>query len=135
MKKIVFFMLLTLSVVACNKKLSRTVKKEDAPHINVAVGTIDSVDSPPPVDDHDSTSVGSDDPVDSDNNDGRGSDEISASDENEHAVYTFMGVSGVYFGCSSTFKSDKESLEFIFGTSKTTNLTFTREEFEQLIHV
>ena len=130
-------MLLTLCGIACNKELTRSVKSEDAPRVNVAVGTIDNDDDPAP-DDSDSTASGDD--GNDDGNEGAGpndgsSEEISRSEENVHSVYTFMGVSGVYFGCSSTFKTDKESLEFIFGTSKTTNLTFTREEFEQLIHV
>ena len=129
-------MLLTACVAACNKELSRSEKKEDAPRINVAVGTIDGSDDPPPADD----STASDDNGDNNVDDGGGSDDgssqdISGTEENEHSIYTFMGVSGLYFGCSSTFKTDKETLEFIFGTSKTTNLTFTREEFEQLIHV
>jgi hypothetical protein len=137
MKKIVFFMLLTMFVVACNKELSRSVKKEDAPRVNVAVGTIDSTDDPAPGS-NDSTATGDNgNNPGSDNGDGTdgGNEDISGSEVNEHAVYTFMGVSGLYFGCSSSFKTDKETLEFIFGTSKTTNLAFTQEEFEQLIHI
>jgi hypothetical protein len=137
MKKIVFLMLLTACAVACNKELSRSEKKEDTPRVNVAVGTIDDSDDPAPAEDD---STASDDNGGNTVNEGDVSDdgnsqEISGTEENEHAVYTFMGVSGLYFGCSSTFKTDKESLEFIFGTSKTTNLAFTQEEFEQLIHV
>jgi hypothetical protein len=124
MKKIaIFFMLLIMCWLACNKEVSRSVKKEDAPHVDVAVGKIDDSGNPAG-NDNDSTGNG---------NNG-GGEEIYRSEQNEHSIYTFMGVSGVYFGCSSSFRTEKETLEFIFGTSKTTNLSFNQEEFEQLIH-
>src|SRR5687767_807886 len=128
MKKITaFFMLLTLWGVACNKDIGRTVNDPNAPLLSVSVENIE-----------DSTSSGNDLPDEGNpggNGDGNseGVEEISGTDQNEHAVYSFLGVSGLYFGCSSSFKSDNETLQFIIGTSKTTNLKFTREEFEQLI--
>ncbi len=118
MKKIVVFsVLVTFCCVACNKELSRSVKKENAPNISVFVEN-ESEDSLP-------------------GNDGSNEsfDEISPPEQNEHSVYTFLGVTGLYFGCTSSFKTGKEKLEFIFGTSKTTALSFTRKEFEQLIQV
>jgi hypothetical protein len=135
MKKIaIFFMLLTLCGIACNKDLGRTVKQEDAPRINVAVEQVEG-DEPVP-NESDSTGNGAGDDGTNDggvNNDDQGSVEISSAEQNEHAVYSFLGVSGLYFGCSSTFKTEKESLELIFGTNKTTNLNYTQEEFEQVI--
>lgn len=62
-----------------------------------------------------------------------GTDEISQADENHHSVYTFMGIAGTYFGCTSTFKTRKETLQFTFGTNLTRNVTFTQQEFEELI--
>lgn len=134
-----FFMLLSIWVVACNKDLSTAEKDENSPQLIVVVQNVE-----------DSANVGNDLPDDGiGNGDGEGngegngagnegehpedgSQEIST-ERNEHAVYSFLGVSGLYFGCSSSFLSDSETLEFIIGTNKTTNLKFTREEFEELI--
>lgn len=120
-------MLLTILGLACHKELSRPENKDDEPRLSVAIENIDEVEN-------------DDDRLNDDNSNDEGghsndaNEEISNSEINEHAIYTFMGVSGVYFGCTSSFRSKNESFEFIFGTNKTTNLKFTREEFEQLIH-
>ena len=130
MKKVAFyFLVISLVSVACTKELGKNVSHEEQPQI-AAVVTPDD-DAP------DSTgNNGGGGTVDSLPNEGtpdNGPNEIDGTDENEHAVYSFMGVSGVYFGCSSTFKTKGETLQFIFGTSLTTNLKFTQQEFEELI--
>ena len=132
-------MLLSICVVACTKDLSTAEKDENAPQLVVVVENIE-----------DSATVRSDLP-DEGNGDGTGEGQGNsngggsegpqqedgiqeiATEKNEHAVYSFLGVSGLYFGCSSSFRSDNEILEFIIGTNKTHNLKFTREEFEELI--
>jgi hypothetical protein len=113
-------LLVILSVIgsACSKELAQNVSQEEQPQIAVIL-----TDSTGPNDGGANEAPGNDD-----------SDDISESPENVHDVYSFMGVSGTYFGCSSTFKSKKETLEFIFGTNLTPNLTYTQEEFEALIH-
>ena len=135
--------------IACLKDLNRAENKETEPHFSMDVQTVDDNDGGDDDNNDDSTHNGGND--DSTNNDGNNdstsngsgtgdgssdpeNEEISGSEKNEHSVYTFLGVSGLYFGCTSTFKSDKETLEFIFGTSKTTNQNFTQEEFEELLH-
>jgi hypothetical protein len=132
-KLVSFFMLLTVFGIACNKDLRRTVKKEDAPQLNIAVQNINENDNGDNDDDSLSNPVGNGSD-DSDVNSGNENEQISSPEVNEHAVFTFYGISGQYFGCSSTFKKGKEVLQFIFGTGNTTNLSFTKQEFEQLIH-
>ena len=137
MKKIVIFLLLlTICGIACHKELSRAVNEEEKPQVHLSVGIVDSID----VDDDDDDDDGDDDDDDDDpgGNEGNGSgneeEQISEPEKNEHSVYTFMGVSGLYFGCSSSFKTGEETLEITLGTSMTTNLKFTQQEFEELIH-
>jgi len=131
MRKLMLFIMLVMCSIACQKDLNRAENKETELHFYMDVQTVDDNDGGDDNDNDDSTSNGGgtgDGPSDPVN------EEISGSEKNEHSVYTFLGVSGLYFGCTSTFKSDKETLEFIFGTSKTTNQNFTQEEFEELIH-
>ena len=142
-------MLLTIFGIACNKDLSRSVKEEEKPQVNILVGLVDSLDNGDDDDDDgdDDDDDGDDDDGDGDDgdggnntggNEGNGSgneeEQITETEKNEHSVYTFLGVSGLYFGCSTIFITDKDKLELIFGTSMTTNLNFTRQEFEELIH-
>ena len=132
-------MLLSIWFAACNKDISTTERDVNSPQLIVVVENVE-----------DSATAGNDLPDDGNGgSDGEGvgdgngagneggqpedgSQEIST-ERNEHAVYSFLGVSGLYFGCSSSFMSDNETLEFIIGTNKTTNLKFTLEEFQELI--
>jgi len=132
MKKLMLFIMLVMCSIACQKDLNRAENNETEPHFSMDVQTVDDIDGGDDDNNDDSTNNGGgtgDGPSDTEN------EEISGSEKNEHSVYTFLGVSGLYFGCTSTFKSDKETLEFIFGTSKTTKQNFTQEEFEELIHI
>jgi len=132
------FIMLVMCSIACHKDLNRAENKETEPHFSMDVQSVDD-------DDGNDGGTNNDDSTNNDggtNNGGGtgngssepGNEEISGSEKNEHSVYTFLGVSGLYFGCATTFKSDDETLEFTFGTSKTTNQNFTQEEFEELIH-
>jgi len=125
-KSVVLCLVCALLIAGCTKELGKPVSHEEVPQVAIVVS--------PDTDSNDSTSV-DDNPHDTTSNEGPagGTEEISDAGENEHDVYSFMGVSGVYFGCSSTFKTGKETLQFIFGTNLTTNLTFTQSEFEELI--
>lgn len=116
MKKIlILFMLLGFLGQSCKKEFSRTVKQEDKPQVNLEL------------DDNDSTTV-------NDEDDQQDLIDLANPDNNDHSVYSFGGVAGVYFGCTSTFKvKGKASLEIILGTSLTTNLKWTQSEFEELI--
>lgn len=133
MKKIVFYVLaVSIVTVACSKELGKNVSLEDQPQISVSLTPDESIDSTgaSPDDDNGGGIV---DSIPNDSAPDNTQGEINGSDENEHAVYSFMGVSGVYFGCISTFKTKSESLQFILGTNLTTNLAFTQQEFEELI--
>lgn len=55
-------------------------------------------------------------------------------ENNYYSLYSFEGVAGLYFGCTSTFKmNEKSSLDITFGTELTTELKITDKSFEQLI--
>ena len=138
-----FFLFIVICVFACNKEIGRSEQDENKPQVSVVMENApNDVDDDDDGNDDDSTGHpgSNENPPDTsgtgDNENPVATDQgdISQSETNEHAVYSFMGVSGVYFGCSSTFKYEKESLEFILGTSMTSNLTFSRAEFEELIH-
>src|SRR5437870_4211567 len=107
-----FFMLLTVLGIACNKDISRTVKKEDSPQLNIAVQNINEDDIGN--DDDSVSNPGGNGSATGDTlvNSGNENEQISNPEVNEHAVYTFFGISGQYFGCSSTFKKGKEILQF-----------------------
>lgn len=118
------FVLLTcvaaLVVTGCSKQLGKSITPNEQPQVAILV-------SPDPEDSTSNALPGNEgEPSDS-------TDEISQAEENKHSVYTFMGVSGTYFGCSSTFRTHKETLQFTFGTNLTRNVTFTQQEFEELI--
>ncbi len=55
-------------------------------------------------------------------------------DKNEHSMYSFGGVSGTYYGCTSSFKlKQKVSIDITLGTQRSTNLQISDDEFHQLI--
>lgn len=112
-------MLLGFLVQGCEKELSRTVQEEDQPQVSIDVND-------PEGNGTDSTATG-----DSTDN----LEDLAEIEENNHAVYTFGGVAGTYFGCISNFRGKQEvNLEITLGTSLTKNLTFSQQEFEALIH-
>jgi hypothetical protein len=114
-KIVIFFMLVAILDLACEKELSRTVKKEDQPEVNIDFANAED-------------SIGSNDSTED-------LEGLSDIERNDHGIYTFGGVAGTYFGCTSSFKSShQENLEITFGTSLTKSTTFSQSEFELLIH-
>jgi hypothetical protein len=105
-KVIVLFMLFGFFGQSCKKELSHNVKKEDQAQVEIEL-------------DGDSSEVVED---------------VSVVDNNEHSLYSFGGVAGVYFGCTSSFRvSEKTSVDITFGTGLSTHLKWTEAEFENLI--
>jgi hypothetical protein len=63
-----------------------------------------------------------------------GDDRISGAEENHHDMYSFGGVLGLYYGCSSVFKtSGNESIEITLGTSLTKHSEVQEDDFIQLV--
>ncbi|MBL7696627.1 MAG: hypothetical protein JNK79_00645 [Chitinophagaceae bacterium] len=107
-------MALTIVVQACEKELSRTVKEEDQPEVSIDVSDPGDINNP---------------------GDTMVLEGISEIEKNEHSVYTFGGVRGTYFGCTSSFKGkDDQSFAITLGTNLTPHATFSQKEFELLIH-
>jgi hypothetical protein len=103
-KVIIIFVVAGLFGLSCKKELSHNISKEDEPEVEVIA------------------------------EDGGAIDDLSKVEKNDHSLYTFGGVAGLYFGCTSTFKmSGKGSLDITFGTELTTELKVTQRAFEQLI--
>jgi hypothetical protein len=121
-KSVIPLMVLVALFSACGKEIGQNISHEERPRVSVIVAAQDQTDS---------TSNGG--------SDGTGGGQPGSQNEtltaevNEHTVYSFMGISGTYFGCTSSFKTGNETLEFIFGTNLTQSIVFTQEEFEELI--
>jgi hypothetical protein len=63
-----------------------------------------------------------------------GNDRISGAEENHHDMYSFGGMLGLYYGCSSVFRiSGNESIEITLGTSLTNHSEVQEDDFVQLL--
>jgi hypothetical protein len=63
-----------------------------------------------------------------------GDDRFSGAEENHHDMYSFGGMLGLYYGCSSVFRiSGNESIEITLGTSLTNHSEVQEDDFVQLL--
>ena len=63
-----------------------------------------------------------------------GDNRISGAKENHHDMYSFGGMLGLYYGCSSVFKiSGNESIGITLGTSLTKHSEVQKDDFIQLV--
>jgi hypothetical protein len=63
-----------------------------------------------------------------------GDDRVSGAEENHHDMYSFGGVLGLYYGCSSVFRiSGNESIEITLGTSLTDHSEVQEDDLVRLL--